>query len=338
MNLLKSGNFTRTTKRHVPQQSNALAIDFVLLVVGLDWYGHTPLNEIMNRFVNHLLFVLFLGASIFSGVIAQVKAEPLRTVDLKVMSFNIRLGVANDGENRWDLRKELVVETIREYNPDLLGLQEVFPMQEEYLRENFPEYSYYGRSRLVDPKEGEACSVMFRKERFEPMEQATFWLSETPEEPGSKSWDSSLPRIANMISLQDKQAGGKKLVLINTHFDHRGKVAREEAAQIIRRRVTELKKGTPVLITGDFNSGEGSKPYQSLVGGNIIDTFRKVHPGRTEEESTFTAWTGRLIGNRIDWVLCSSNFQVLSAEINRTNENGRYPSDHYPVTATLHYQ
>ena len=306
--------------------------------MGLDWHGNTPLNVGMNRYMNQLLFIVFFCVTGLGGVSVLGKATQLPSFDLKVMSFNIRLGVANDGKNRWDLRKELVVKTIREYNPDLLGLQEVFPMQEEYLRENFPEYSYYGRSRLVDPKEGEACSVMFRKERFEPMEQATFWLSETPEEPGSKSWDSSLPRIANMISLQDKQAGGKKLVLINTHFDHRGKVAREEAAQIIRGRVTELKKGTPVVITGDFNSGEGSKPYQSLVGGNIIDTFRKVHPGRTEEESTFTAWTGRLIGNRIDWVLCSSNFRVGSAEINRTNENGRYPSDHYPVTATLNYQ
>ena len=257
---------------------------------------------------------------------------------LRVMSFNIRLGVANDGENRWDLRKDLVVKTIRDYNPDLLGLQEVFPMQEEYLRHHFPNYVYYGRSRLVDPEDGEACSVMFRKDRFEPIEQSTFWLSETPEEPGSKSWDSSLPRIANMISLKDKQAGGKKLVLINTHFDHRGKVARAEAAKIIRGRVTGFTKGTRVVITGDFNSGEGSKPYQSLVGENVIDTFRKVHPERTEEESTFTAWTGRLIGNRIDWVLCSSNFRVLSAEINRTNENGRYPSDHYPVTATLNYK
>ena len=254
------------------------------------------------------------------------------------MSFNIRLGVANDRENRWDLRKDLVVKTIRDYNPDLLGLQEVFPMQEEYLRHHFPNYVYYGRSRLVDPEDGEACSVMFRKDRFEPIEQSTFWLSETPEEPGSKSWDSSLPRIANMISLKDKQAGGKKLVLINTHFDHRGKVAREEAAKIIRGRVTGFTKGTRVVITGDFNSGEGSKPYQSLVGENVIDIFRKVHPERTEEESTFTAWTGRLIGNRIDWVLCSPNFRVLSAEINRTNENGRYPSDHYPVTATLNYK
>jgi len=268
----------------------------------------------------------------------RVQAEESKKSELRVMSFNIRLGVANDGENRWELRKDLVVETIRKYNPDLLGLQEVFPMQEEYLRENFPEYIYYGRSRLVDPKDGEACSVMFRKDRFELFEKSTFWLSETENEPGSKSWDSSLPRIANMVRLQDKQADGKKLVLINTHFDHRGKVAREEAAKIIRKRVTKLKKNTHIVITGDFNSGEGSKPYQSLVGSNVLDTFRKVYPKRTEEESTFTAWKGRRIGNRIDWVLCSPNFRILSAEIDRTNDKGRYPSDHYPVTAILNYK
>lgn len=257
---------------------------------------------------------------------------------LRVMSFNIRLGVANDGDNRWDLRKDLVVKTIRDYNPDLLGLQEVFPMQEEYLRENFPEYFYYGRSRLVDPKDGEACSIMFRKDRFDAIERSTFWLSKTENEPGSKSWDSSLPRIANIVRLQDKQVKGGELVLINTHFDHRGKVAREEAAKIIKNRVFDLEKGAQVVITGDFNSGEGSRPYQFLVGGDLIDTFRSVHPTRTEEESTFTAWKGRLIGNRIDWVLCSPNFRVLSAKIDRTNDQGRYPSDHYPVTATLNYK
>jgi endonuclease/exonuclease/phosphatase family metal-dependent hydrolase len=268
----------------------------------------------------------------------RLQAKDSKKSELRVMSFNIRLGVANDGENRWDLRKDLVVETIRKYNPDLLGLQEVFPMQEEYLRENFPEYIYYGRSRLVDPKDGEACSVMFRKDRFEAIKKATFWLSETENEPGSKSWDSSLPRIANIVRLQDKQVEEEKLVLINTHFDHRGKVAREEAAKIIKKRVFALEKGAHVVITGDFNSGEGSRPYQFLVGGNLIDTFRSAHPTRTEEESTFTAWKGRLIGNRIDWVLCSPNFRVLSSEINRANENGRYPSDHYPVTATLNYK
>lgn len=289
----------------------------------------------MKEFFLGHFFLLFLVLSIFCG---GLQAKQSKGNALRVMSFNIRLGVANDGENRWDLRKDLVVKTIRDYNPDLLGLQEVFPMQEEYLRKNFPDYLYYGRSRLVNPKDGEACSVMFRKERFEAIKKSTFWLSETQDEPGSKSWDSSLPRIANLVGLTDKQAVGKKLIFINTHFDHRGKKAREEAAKIIKNRVSTLEKGVGVVITGDFNSGEGSKPYQFLVGGNLIDTFRIAHPTRTEKESTFTAWKGRLIGNRIDWVLCSPNFRVLSAEINRTNDNGRYPSDHYPVTATLNYQ
>lgn len=284
-----------------------------------------------------LKFILLI-CIIFTTFTGNLEATDSKKNELRAMSFNIRLGVANDGENRWDLRKELVVKTIREYKPDLLGLQEVFPMQEQYLRENLPEYAYYGRSRLVDPKEGEACSVMFKKDRFDITEKTTFWLSETQSVPGSKSWDSSLPRIANMVKLTDKLAGDKKLIFINTHFDHRGKIAREEAAKIIKTRVNDFKKGTRVVIAGDFNSGEGSKAYRSLAGGNLIDTFRITHPIRTEEESTFTAWNGRLIGNRIDWVLCSSNFRVLSAKINRTHENGRYPSDHYPVTATLGYK
>ena len=304
----------------------------------LDGVGDKSLNKKMYLLPRHLFIVLLFYLVGYFELLAQDRDLSKQPRDIKVMSFNIRLGVAKDGENRWDLRKELVVKTIREYNPDLLGLQEVFPMQEEYLRENFPGYVYYGRSRLVDPNDGEACSVMFRKDRFDAIEKSTFWLSETPDEPGSKSWDSSLPRIANMISLKDKQVRGKKLVLINTHFDHRGKVAREEAAKIIKNRVSALEKGARVVITGDFNSGEGSRPYQSLMGGSIIDTFRMVHPNRTEEESTFTAWKGRLIGNRIDWVLCSANFQILSATINRSHDKGRYPSDHYPVTATLNYQ
>ena len=307
-------------------------------MVVLDGVGDKSLNKKMNRFANHLFIVLLFYSLGYFELLAQDRALSKQSRDIKVMSFNIRLGVAKDGENRWDLRKELVVKTIREYTPDLLGLQEVFPMQEEYLRENFPGYVYYGRSRLVDPNDGEACSVMFRKDRFDAIEKSTFWLSETPDKPGSKSWDSSLPRIANIVCLEDKQAEGKKLVLINTHFDHRGKVAREGAAKIIKNRVSTLEKGVGVVITGDFNSAEGSKPYQFLVGVNLIDTFRLAHPTRTEEESTLTAWKGRLIGNRIDWVLCSPKFRVLSAKIDRTHDQGRYPSDHYPVTATLNYQ
>ena len=288
----------------------------------------------MNRLLNKLGSCAILAGLFFSlGAGAKEKS----TDDLRVMSFNIRLGVAKDGPNHWDLRKDLVVETIRKFNPDLLGLQEVFPMQEKHLKDCLPGYAYYGRSRMVDPQDGEACSIMFRKDRFEVVEKTTFWLSETQEKPGSKSWDSSLPRIANLVRLADRKAGGRKLIFLNTHFDHRGKVAREEAAKIIQKRVRDLGDGTRVVVAGDFNSGEGSKPYQSLVGSNLVDTFRIAKPKRTNEESTFTAWNGRLVGNRIDWLLCSPNFRVLSAEIDRTHFKGRYPSDHYPVTAVLAY-
>jgi endonuclease/exonuclease/phosphatase family metal-dependent hydrolase len=280
-------------------------------------------------------FAFAFVLSFFFSSGAGAKNKPKN--ELRVMSFNIRLGVANDGPNHWDLRKDLVVSTIRKFKPDLLGLQEVFPMQGKYLKDKFSEYAYYGRSRLVDPQNGEACSVMIRKDRFEVVEKSTFWLSKTQDEPGSKSWDSSLPRIANLIHLSDRKAGGQKLIFVNTHFDHRGKTAREEAAKIIKKRVGDLGDGARVVVAGDFNSGEGSKPYQSLVGGNLLDTFRIAKPKRTEEESTFTAWNGRLVGNRIDWLLCSPNLRVLSAEIDRTHFKGRYPSDHYPVTAVLAY-
>ena len=255
--------------------------------------------------------------------------------DLKVMSFNIRLGVANDGPNHWDKRKELVAQTIRNYSPDLLGLQEVWPMQEAYLKEKFPGYEYYGRSRLSDPREGEQCAVMFRKDRFELLGKRTFWLSETPGEPESKSWDSSLPRIANWTRLKDQRNLGQKLVLVNIHFDHRGRESRVQAAKLIHRRVAKLGTSARVVLTGDFNAGEGSPPYKALVGDSLLDTFRICKLIRTEEEGTFTAWKGKRDGNRIDWVLCSPNFKVLSAAIDHTEFDGRYPSDHYPVTAIL---
>ena len=258
--------------------------------------------------------------------------------DLKVMSFNIRLGVANDGENHWDKRKELVLKTIQNFGPDLLGLQEVWHMQEEYLKEKLSNYTYYGRSRRMEPGEGEQCAVMYRKDRFEIVKGETFWLSETPEVIESKSWDSSLPRIANWTLLKDKKNNKQEIFLINTHFDHKGRESRKQAALLLKKRIQELKGEVRVIVTGDFNAREDSDPYLGLVGGKILDTYRMAHKSRTEEESTLSGWNGRTSGNRIDWVLCTRNFRVLSANIDRSEFGGRYPSDHYPVTATLRFR
>ena len=259
---------------------------------------------------------------------------------IKVMSFNIRNGLAKDGENSWEYRQEFVIETIRSFNPDLLGLQEVHQFQADYIKEQLPEYDYYGVAREADGT-GEVVPVLFRSDRFVLSDSGHFWLSETPEVPGSKSWDSALPRIATWVGLQDSLDNGTQLIFGNTHFDHKGKVARLESAKLIRSRIDSVASTTPIIVAGDFNTHEQLQPYTELVrslgsiNSPLIDTYRVIHPQKRELEGTFNAFTGERSRNRIDWILTTQDFLTLNASINYTNENGRYPSDHYPVEAVV---
>ena len=262
---------------------------------------------------------------------------------LRVMSFNIRYGTANDGMNRWRQRKQLVAKAIQRFQPDLLGTQETLNFQADYLRAQLSEYTYYGVGREKNDA-GEQCGMFFRADRFEVLGKGTFWLSSQPEDPGSKSWDSSLPRIASWLHLRDKQQAGKKLlelVFVNTHFDHRGVKARLEAARLIRRYLENLGREIRVVVTGDFNCDEGSAPYRALIGENpagefaLYDTFRVAHPERQSGEGTFGGWTGQRSSGRIDWILHNTHFQTRSASIDIWKQDGRYPSDHFPIRAVL---
>lgn len=279
----------------------------------------------------------FLGAAtILALIIPPVGAgceEPLR-----VMSFNIRYGTAKDGDNHWNNRHQLVLKTIQQFKPDLVGMQEVLNFQADYIREHLDGYKSVGRSREKDPNRGEQCTILFRKDRFKQLDWGQFWLSETPDAIGSKSWDSSLPRVATWIRLQDK-SGGREFVFLNTHFDHRGQQARLESAKLIARKVKEFS--LPVIITGDFNCGEASEPYLALTkakGIRILDSYRQFRPKKTEKEGTFNGFRGTDNGARIDWILHTPEFRCQSAAINRYHENGRYPSDHFPVTAILQFK
>ncbi|WP_206028650.1 endonuclease/exonuclease/phosphatase family protein [Thalassoroseus pseudoceratinae] len=261
---------------------------------------------------------------------------------IKVMSFNIRYGAANDGENHWKHRANLVGETIELFNPDLLGTQEVLKFQAEFLKEKLPEYGFHGVGRQDGTEEGEYVPVMYRKDRFKVIDSGFYWLSETPDVPGSKSWDSSLPRMASWVKLEDLQSNGSEFVFVNTHFDHRGPSARLESARLIRRQVDKLERqGIPVIITGDFNTTEDGQPYQALVQGPndddkpLVDSYRQSYPERSRNEATFSRWVGHREGSRIDWILHSQDFTTLNSSINYTNENGKHPSDHYPVQAIL---
>lgn len=254
---------------------------------------------------------------------------------IRVMSFNIRYGAANDGENHWKHRKEMVADTVRDFAPDMLGVQESLAFQSEFLMQKLDGYTYFGRSRMTTPNEH--CGIFFKSERFVQLAGGHFWLSETPEVPASKSWDSSLPRMATWLLLQDVE-GGSPVLMVNTHFDHRGREARQRSAELLARRIEKLRAlagDARVVVTGDFNTGEATGPYAALVSESLTDTFRVAHPEATAGEGTFNGWRGKSDGARIDWILSGGSQSVRSAQILRTNLDGRYPSDHFPVTAVL---
>ncbi|RCS42169.1 endonuclease [Bremerella cremea] len=283
---------------------------------------------------------LILGMSVTTLFGAENDMKP--TDELTVMSFNIRYGKANDGENRWDNRKEFVAETIQEVSPDLLGLQECLPFQRDFLIKHLPGYAVHAAGREDGKEQGEMCAIFYRKDRFELLDSGHFWLSETPDVAGSKSWDSSLPRMASWVLLVDKKSENKKPILYgNTHFDHKGQIARVESAKMIRERAAKHSE-FDIIVTGDFNAGEGSKPYQAMFGeidgakSPVIDSYRAFVPEKKEEEGTFNGFNlSKNNGDRIDWIGVSADWKVEDAQILHNNRDGRTPSDHFPITAKL---
>lgn len=270
---------------------------------------------------------------------------PVPKVDasLKVMSFNIRYGTANDGENHWNKRKEFLCETIKKFNPDLLGTQETLAFQLDYLLKELNQFEAFGVGRDDGKLKGEMAALFYRRDRFNLIEGGHFWLSPTPDKVGSKGWDAALPRIATWVKLKDLQHNDAKPVLfLNTHFDHMGKQARTESALLIRQKLKDLDKGHTIIVTGDFNTGEGTEPYQALFGksegksASILDTFRIKYPQRGQEEGTFNGFKPDAKNKeRIDWIGCSHDLQVKDAAIDHTTKAGKVPSDHFPVTAIL---
>ncbi len=268
-------------------------------------------------------------------------AETSTDGTVRVMSFNIRYGSAKDGKDHWSQRKDLVAHAINSFEPDLLGTQETMRFQSTFLQKQLPNHTAFGRTRDASGDAGEQCTIFYRTDRFTKIGAGHFWLSESPDTPGVKSWDAALPRMVTWLCLRDAQRPEQPICIFNTHFDHRGKQARQESAKLLAKKSAEIARShgnAHVIVTGDFNSGEDDAPYRNLLeeqpnGWN--DTYRTAHPERNAHEGTFNGFRGTDDGARIDWIFADARWLVQSAEIVRWNQDGRYPSDHCPVTAVL---
>ena len=266
------------------------------------------------------------------------------SVDTTVMSFNIRYAGANDGINSWSNRRDLVRKAIDIHQPAIFGVQECLWNQGVELREAFAEYRMTGAGRDDGEQKGEMCAIFTRKDRYQVLDHGTIWLSETPDVVGSKGWDAALPRIATWVQLQDQLCDPDTFFVFNTHFDHMGSLAREKSAELLRERMATIAGGLPVILMGDFNdpATNESASYRVLTamekkaGLTLGDTWSLAsRDQRMQGEGTFHGFSGEVTRGRIDWILATEGFTGIDAGIERLQDNGRYPSDHFPVWATF---
>lgn len=274
---------------------------------------------------------LLLAGLIQSSFLAQTTrpAEPRH--DITLVSANIRYANPGDGPHRWELRRAFAVKTLVNLNPDLIGFQEVLHQQLQHLKADLPGYEFVGVGRDDGKTRGEYSPIAFRRERYELEKWGTLWLSPTPDVVGSKGWDAALPRICTWAILKDKPLG-TRLLCANTHFDHRGQTAQLESARLLAQRLPQLAAdagGLPILLTGDFNVTEDSPALQNLTS-QLNDTYRAIHPKRSNEEATFHDFKGITQGSRIDFILASNPFTPTATEIDRSR--GTRPPTTFPPT------
>ena len=272
--------------------------------------------------------------------VAAQSAPPPAREPLAVMSFNIRYATAKDGDDHWTLRRELLFDVMREASADLVGLQEALESQIAELLQALPQYGAVGVGRDDGRTRGEYAAILYRRDRFRVSDAGTFWFSDTPEVVASRSWGNTITRICSWARFVDRD--GSAFWHYNVHLDHQSQPSRERSTALLAERIAARRVlAEPVVITGDFNVGEANPALARLtaprpgVPAPFVDTFRVRHP--TEPRAgTFNGFkleqTG---GDKIDYVLVAPGTEVLDAAIVRTSRGGRYPSDHFPVTARI---
>jgi endonuclease/exonuclease/phosphatase family metal-dependent hydrolase len=273
-----------------------------------------------------------LAAALLAASLSPITAAET----LRVMTFNVRLPVKSDGADYWDNRRDILVETIRRRSPDIVGTQELFYVQGQYIAEKLPEYAWFGLSRRGN-HEDEHMGVFFRKDRLRVVESGDYWLSETPETPGSMSWGINFPRMVTWAVFEDLHTR-RRFYYANTHFPHRDidAQARVNCANILASRLRARPPEETIILTGDFNTDVASPPHQILTQSGLKDAWETA--GRREgPRGTFHGFKGVPGEARIDWILFRGPLEPVLVETVTDNREGRYPSDHFPVLAVFEW-
>jgi endonuclease/exonuclease/phosphatase family metal-dependent hydrolase len=280
---------------------------------------------------------------------ADTKSAASAALELRLVSYNILGGdgTAGAGANAWAPRKDLVAGLLRNQRADVISLQKAARLSLDDLHQALPGYGEAGVARNDGKESGEYAAILYRSDRFTAESSGTFWLSDTPTVAGSASWGARQARVCTWVHLVDRvtQAG---FYVFNTHLDPTNATVRDNSAALILNRIKARATRDPFILTGDMNSGEGSSTVRIYKGPENLapaeaakfdqpplrDTFRVARPDETGV-STRHQFTGSRNGEKVDYILVPPGIEVLAAEILRDQIDGKYPSDHFPVAATL---
>lgn len=275
------------------------------------------------------ILITLLAAVMVLPLAAQTETK---NEELKVMSYNIRLGGAKDGTNSWAYRFPATGLMLEDQKPDIFGVQEAMNYQIKFIEENLRDYKSVGVGRDDGKESGEHMSIFWNTKTVKLLKWGTYWLSETPDVP-SKGWDADCIRTATWALMKCKKTGNK-FYYVNTHLDHKGKEAQAKGLKLVMDRIAVMnKEGYPMVLTGDFNIRPNNPALVELDARmNSARKFAKI----TDNKATFNGWGKASPDTIIDYIYYSGFSDCLYYEtVTKRYADRAYVSDHYPIVAKL---
>ena len=259
---------------------------------------------------------------------------------VKVASFNIRVGKFNMFSDSWSQRRDRVIKTLADEQSDVVGLQEALEFQVDEIHKALPQYQVYAVGRGDGKESGETCAILYRKDRFMKVDSGTLWFSKHPDKPGSKFFGTVFPRICSWVRLADLDTA-KCFYVYNLHLDSLSQSAREKSVEVLARQIAIRKHPDPFVVMGDFNM-EIDNPAMAYLKqfkyqapySHLQDTWETLYPYR-QDEGTMHHFRGTVSGPKIDHILVDKDCKIVAAKIDRRGFAGGYASDHFPVSAVV---
>lgn len=266
---------------------------------------------------------------------ATQSAAPLNPDALRVMSFNIRVNVSDDGPNAWSHRRHMVASMIRFHQADVVGVQEAYREMTDDLQQRLPGYRWVGVGSSDGRDAGAANPIFWRESRLDLLHWETRWLAASPEVAGSIGWDARFPRTATIAVLRDKRSN-LELHVFNTHFDHVGTRARIESGRMLAAMANDLPTTACTAAMGDFNCGPDDEAITEILKSQLRNARESSLHGAHGPSGSFTGFESLVPkAPPIDHIFVSPSVTVQQYGVLADHFDGRLPSDHFPVLTEL---